>query len=228
VILTNTFRANSFCLPGGVEEINRAGVEISRRAAGRQARVFASMGPSGRLLAAGDVSTAQLHAAFEEQATALAGAGADALLIETMSDLEEARIAVRAALPSGLPVVVSFVFDSGKQKDRTMMGNTPEQVAKAMVEEGASAVGANCGSGIERFGALCTRMHAASSLPVWIKPNAGLPAITAGGVAYTTTPAEFASHIPALLAAGASFVGGCCGTTPEFIRAMSDMMQPCA
>ena len=222
VILTNTFRANAVSLTGAdIRAINRAGVEISRRAARGRARVVASMGPSGKLLLADDADPQSLAAAFAEQAEALAGAGADTLLVETMSDVEEARIAARAALATGLPVIVSFVFDSGRNKDRTMTGATPEQAAKAMAAEGVDAVGANCGAGIESFVSICRRLRESCSLPVWIKPNAGLPAIENGEVIYRTTPAEFAAHVPALIDAGASFVGGCCGTSPAFIKAMA-------
>src|ERR1039458_524766 len=102
-------------------------------------------------------------------------AGADALLIETMSDIDEARLALNAARHTGLPVIVSFAFDSGKNKDRTMMGATPEAVAMAMMGAGADAVGANCGVGVEHAVPICQRLHAACDLPIWIKPNAGLP-----------------------------------------------------
>jgi methionine synthase I (cobalamin-dependent) len=113
------------------------------------------------------------------------------------------------------------VFDSGKQKDRTMMGNTPEQVAQALAEAGADAVGANCGQGIEGFVAICKRMRAATDRPIWIKPNAGLPTVVDGQACYHTTPEEFAAYIPALIqAGGASFLGGCCGTGPDFIKAI--------
>src|ERR1039458_3117572 len=101
-------------------------------------------------------------------------AGADALLVERMSDIDEARLAVAAAKSTGLPVVVSFAFDSGKNNDRTMMGATPEAVATAMVEAGADAVGANCGIGVEQVVPICRRLRAACDLPIWIKPNAGL------------------------------------------------------
>src|ERR1035438_10214650 len=137
VILTNTFRANAVAMEGGLEAINRAGVEISKRAAAGRALVFASIGPTGKMLMAGEIGEEQAHAAFAAQAMALAAAGADALLVETMSDIEEARLAVAAAKSTGLPVIVSFAFDSGKSKDRTMMGATPEAVAAAMVEAGA-------------------------------------------------------------------------------------------
>ncbi len=222
VLLTNTFRANAVSLPGAdIDAINRAGVEISLRAARGQARVVASMGPSGKMLAAGDIAEAALAAAFAQQARALAEAGAGALLLETMSDLEEARIALRAALPAGLPVIVSFVFDSGRNKDRTMTGVTPEQAAAAMAAEGAAAVGANCGAGPEAFAAICRRFRAACALPLWIKPNAGLPVFEAGQIAYRTTPRQFAAHVPEWVEAGASFIGGCCGAGPAFIQAMA-------
>ena len=121
VILTNTFRANSVAMAGDLEAINRAGVATSKRAAAGKALVFASIGPTGKLLMTGEMSEEQATAAFAAQAAALAEAGADALLVETMSDIEEARLAVKAAKSTGLPAIVSFAFDSGKNKDRTMM-----------------------------------------------------------------------------------------------------------
>jgi len=222
IILTNTFRANAISLPDrDVRAINQAGVEISRRAARGRARVAASIGPSGKMLCSGDITRDALAEAFAGQAQALSAAGADALLIETMSDIDEARIAVRAALATGLPVIASFVFDTGRNKDRTMTGATPEQVAAAMAAEGVDAVGANCGSGIEGFISICRRLHAACDRPVWIKPNAGLPVMEAGRITYRTTPEQFAAHVPALFQAGASFIGGCCGTSPAFVQAIA-------
>jgi 5-methyltetrahydrofolate--homocysteine methyltransferase len=225
VILTNTFRANrvalaSFGLDGKTQEINRAGVEISRRAAAGRAYVFASMGPSGKILAAGDVDRRVLREAFAEQAGALADGGADAIVIETMSDPVEAALAVSAARETRLPVVACMAFDSGKHRDRTMMGTTVEQAVDALVEAGADAVGANCGQGVEAFVAICERLRAATERPIWIKPNAGLPEIDGQRVVYRTSPEEFARFVPALVRAGASFIGGCCGTSPAFVRAI--------
>jgi len=219
VILTNTFRANSVAMEGDLEAINRAGVAISKRAAGK-ALVFASIGPTGKLLMTGEMSEEQATAAFAAQAAALAEAGADALLVETMCDIEEARLAVAAAKGTGLPVIASFAFDSGKNKDRTMMGATPEAVAAAMVEAGADSVGANCGVGIEHVALICRRLRAACDLPIWIKPNAGLPKMEGTAIRYDTSPEFFASHYAALRDAGASFLGGCCGSTPDFVRAL--------
>jgi methionine synthase I (cobalamin-dependent) len=220
VILTNTFRANAVALEGDLEAINRAGVEISKRAAAGKALVFASIGPTGKMLMAGEIDAEQVSAAFAAQSAALAAAGADALLVETMSDIEEACQAVAAAKSTGLPVIVSFAFDSGKNKDRTMMGATPEAVAVAMVEAGADAVGANCGVGVEHAATVCRRLRAACDLPIWIKPNAGLPKMEGTAVRYDTSADFFASHYAALCEAGASFLGGCCGSTPDFIRAL--------
>jgi methionine synthase I (cobalamin-dependent) len=231
IILTNTFGANRIRLAEGgsadrLKEINRAGVALSREAAGKGALVFASMGPSGKLLMNGDVTADELLAAFTEQAEALAGGGPDGLVLETMQDLAEARLAIAAARTTGLPVVASMVFDSGKDKDRTMMGTTPEQAAAGLVKAGADVVGANCGQGIAGFVTICARMKAAADgHPVWIKANAGLPTLRDGKPVYATTAAEFVNHIPAVLDAGASFIGGCCGTSPEFIRGIHRLLR---
>ena len=225
VILTNTFGANRFVLDrhgAGAQaaEIARAGVEISRAAAGERARVFASLGPSGKMLAMGEVAEGELRAAFEETAGALAAAGADGIVVETMSELAEARLAVAAAAATGLPVVGSMVFDSGRDGMHTMMGETPEQTAEALAAAGAAAIGSNCGRGAEQMLPVCERLRAATGLPVWIKPNAGAPELVAGRAVYRTTPAEFVRHMLAIAAAGASLIGGCCGTTPEHLRAL--------
>lgn len=223
VILTNTFRANSVAMSGvsqaDLDAINRAGVALSRQAAG-PAKVVASIGPTGKILSAGEIPVQNVSEAFRAQAHSLAAAGADALLVETMSDVEEARLAVDAARQTGLPVIVSFAFDSSKNKDRTMTGATPEAVAVAMTDAGASAVGANCGLGVERVVPICKRFREATSLPIWIKPNAGLPVAEGGSLHYNTSAEFFASHLSLLREAGASFVGACCGSTPEFIRAL--------
>ncbi|HUH62700.1 MAG TPA: homocysteine S-methyltransferase family protein, partial [Terracidiphilus sp.] len=147
---------------------------------------------------------------------------------ETFSELEEGLIALRAARTTGLPVVVSFAFDTGKNKDRTMTGLTPERAANTMTDAGADAVGANCGVGIEQCVGLCRRMRTATHLPLWMKPNAGIPEVVDGVVEYRTTAEQFASFVPALRDAGAGFIGGCCGTNPEFILAAAAALARCA
>jgi len=230
VILTNTFGASRFMLErhgleNQVAAINRAGAEISKRAAGDQAVVFASIGPTGKMLMMGDVTEEELFAVFQEQAEALADGGADAIVIETMADPEELSLAIRAVKTTGLPVAASMVFDSGADKDRTMMGTTPEQAIEAIEAAGADIAAANCGQGIAGFIPICKRYRAATGLPIWMKANAGLPEMVNGKAVYTTTPQEFAGHIPALIEAGATFIGGCCGTTPEFIRVISEQLK---
>jgi methionine synthase I (cobalamin-dependent) len=225
IILTNTFGASRLRLAAHgladqAVEINRAGARLSRRAAGSRARVFASIGPTGRMLAMGEITEAELRASFTEQARALAGEGVDALLLETFADLDEIRPAIAAAKTTGLPVVASLVFDSGPARDRTMMGTTPEQAATAVVAAGADAVGANCGNGIDGFIPICRRLHAATDRPLWLKANAGLPEMVEGRPVYRTTPEYFAARTLELVRAGATFVGGCCGTSPEFIVAI--------
>ncbi len=229
VILTNTFRSNRITLAthglaDRVNDINRAGVEISRRAAGSRVKVFASMGPTGKMVMMGEISEDEVHAAFSEQASALCGA--DAIVVETMTDLEEARIAVRAAKTSGLPVVASMVFDSGRDKDRTMMGSTPEDAAEALAEAGADVIGANCGLGMDGYIPVAKRLRAATTLPIWIKPNAGLPELVDGHIVYRTTPDEFAAQARVLREVGVAFVGGCCGTSPAFIQALHKALRP--
>lgn len=230
IILTNTFRSNRLSLaPLGLadrlEEINRAAVEIARRASEGRARVFASIGPSGKLLIMGDVNPEELTSAFAEQAGILAAAGVDGFVIETMADIEEARVAVEAAKPFGKPIVTSFVFDSGRNKDCTMMGVAPERAAQEMTEAGADVIGANCALGIEAYIPICRRLRVSTDRPIWIKANAGLPEMVDGKCEYKTTPEAFASSLPALLQAGASFVGGCCGTTPQFVRAIHEAVR---
>jgi methionine synthase I (cobalamin-dependent) len=230
IVLTNTFRANRVALEGyglarKIEDINLQGVELARRAAAGRAVVFASVGPSGKMFATGEVTEADLRQTFAEQAKILAAAGVDGFAIETMSDLEEAKVAVAALRETGLPVVASLVFDSGKDKDRTITGVTPEQAAQELTAAGADVIGANCGRGIAGYISVCQRLHTSTERPIWIKPNAGLPEMIEGKVVYKTTPEEFAGFVPALLQAGASFIGGCCGTGPEFIRAARDTQR---
>jgi methionine synthase I (cobalamin-dependent) len=225
IILTNTFGANrlalaNFQLADKSVEINSAGVRISKEAAADRARVFASIGPSGKMLLTGETTPDELKMVFEEQAGAQAEAGADGIIVETMIDIDEARIAGLAAKQTGLPVIVSMVYDSGEDKDRTMMGNSPEEVVAEISKIGVDGIGANCGQGIEAFLPICRRLRQATDLPIWIKPNAGLPDIVDDDVIFRTTPDEFVRFVPDLVQAGADFIGGCCGTNQGFVRAI--------
>jgi 5-methyltetrahydrofolate--homocysteine methyltransferase len=230
VVLTNTFRSNPIALAAhGLEAqadaLNAAGVRASRNAAGTGTLIFASIGPTGAMLAAGEKTADDLREAFERQVDALASAGPDGLVLETMGDLEEALLALTAAKRTTLPVVVSMVFDSGRAHDRTMTGVTPEEAAHALTDAGADVIGLNCGIGLDNVVALCTRLRSSTTLPVWVKPNAGLPVMVDGAARYSTMPEEFALAASELTAAGASFIGGCCGTTPEHIRAVVQILR---
>ncbi|MBT7891788.1 MAG: methionine synthase, partial [Deltaproteobacteria bacterium] len=224
IVLTNTFGANHFVqkkfkLEGKIPEINRAGVDISRKAVkGSDTLVFASIGPSGRMLLMKEVTTSELQETFEEQATAIAEAGADGIVVETMIDINEALIAIAAAKKTGLPVVGCMTLDSGKNKDRTMMGNTAGEVAEKFTAAGVDVVGSNCGQGIEGFINICQQMRQVTTLPLWMKANAGLPEFVDGQTVFNTSPEEFVKLVPDLLNAGANFIGGCCGTNPSFIK----------
>jgi len=226
VILTNTFGANrirlaEFNLADKVIEINRRGVEISKKAAGENAFVFASIGPTGKMLVAGDVTEGELSDAFTEQAQALKDGGAHALVIETMVELEEAQLALIAGQNAGLPVVVCMTFDTG---GRTLMGISPDQAARRFTTAGADVIGSNCGNSITTFLPICKEIRAATDLPIWIKGNAGHPEYVDGRVTYRIGPEEFAGYAPALRDAGANFIGGCCGTSPDHIRAIAAIL----
>lgn len=223
VILTNTFQSNRLSLErydlgDQAVEINIRGVEISKKAAGDKTYVFASIGPSGRMLLTKETTEDELQAVFEEQANAVARAGADGIIVETMIDIVEAKIAAAAAKQTGLPVIASMVFDAGENKDTTLMGNTPEQAADELAKVGVDGVGANCGQGIEGYIPICKRLRQATDLAVWIKPNAGLPVVEDEKTIFYTTAQEFVKSVPALIQAGANFVGACCGSDQEFVK----------
>jgi methionine synthase I (cobalamin-dependent) len=223
-VLTTTFRANGVTLrdygrAADTRAINVASAKIAREAAGPARLVFGDVGPSGKMLMAGEVNEDELRRGFAEQCEGLAEGGVDAIVLETFSDLAEAKIALAAAMAAGKPAIVSFAFDTGRSKDRTLMGVTPEQAAVEMADAGACAVGANCGTGLESYIDICRRFAAATPLPVWIKPNGGLPEMVDGEIRYRSTPQQFAAVIPAYIEAGATYIGGCCGTNPDFIGA---------
>ena len=230
IILTNTFGGSrlalkKYNLDNETVNINMAGVEISKKAAGDRAYVFASIGPTGLMLVTRETTAEELQSVFEEQAAAQARAGADGLIVETMIDVTEARIAATAAKQTGLPVIVSMVYDSGENKDRTMMGNSPEEVVAELTNTGIDGIGANCGQGIDAFLPICTRLSQATDLPIWMKPNAGLPEIVDDQTVFRTTSREFTQFIPQLIEAGANFIGGCCGTDQAFIKSIRETID---
>ena len=230
IVLTNTFGGSRlslgrFKLGDKAVAINTAGVEISKKAAGNRAAVFASIGPTGKMLLTKETTEEELKNAFEEQADAQAQAGADGIIVETMIDMTEAGIAARAAKRAGLPVIASMVFDSGVEQDTTLMGVTPESAVDEFTKIGVDGVGANCGHGIEGYIPICRRMRKVTDLPIWIKPNAGLPTIIDEKTIFYTTADEFVKFVPDLVEAGADFIGGCCGSDQSFVTAIRKLIS---
>lgn len=224
IILTNTFGANRFRLePHGLSnstaEINLRAAALARDVVGDRALIAGDIGPSARFLALGEVSPEDLFDVFSEQARALVAGGVDLIVVESMTDMEEMAVAVRAAVQStGLPVVSSMTYNHTPHGYRTMMGNPPEACVRRAEEAGAALIGANCGSGIEDYVPLAPILRELTTLPLWVKANAGIPHIVGGKVTYPLTAEQYASFVPAIAKAGVKVIGGCCGTSPSFIR----------
>lgn len=226
IILTNTFggsrlRLKEYGKEGDAARFNRAAAELGKAVAGEfNALVFGDLGPSGQMLAPlGKVTEEELFEAFREQARALVEGGVDALIVETMTSAGELAVAVRAARSVGdLPVLASASFNRARDTYRTMMGESVAFCVEQALAAGADIVGTNCGIGIEDMARVVREIRAATRRPIIAQPNAGLPEVVEGKVVYRQTPEAMAERVPALLEAGARLVGGCCGTTPAFIR----------
>jgi 5-methyltetrahydrofolate--homocysteine methyltransferase len=232
-ILTNTFGGSRIMLnrhgnADNVVAINTAGVDIVREAfksAGREGYVIGDIGPFGGLMEPyGEFTEQQVRDAFIEQAKALVEAGADAIIIETQTSLEELGIGIEAAKEAGAPCIIgSMAYDVTLDGStfRTMMGVDPERAAEFMMEQGADIVALNCGTRMDMLRAkeAVERYRSATALPVMAQPNAGQPKLVNMKVVYDETPDEMVKGVRPLLEAGANIVGGCCGSTPEHIRA---------
>jgi 5-methyltetrahydrofolate--homocysteine methyltransferase len=224
LLQTNTFGGNRLRLHNAgladqVAEVNAAAVRLAREVAAPIGLLIAgSMGPAGSSSLCPH-SSAVLSDVFGEQAAALAAAGVDLFLIETMTSVAEARAAIGAAQSqSPLAVIVTLTLD---RNGRTLEGGDPVEAAALLMEAGATAVGANCGYGPAELLPVTVRLRAAfPQLPLVVQPSAGLPRLVNGQAVYDLTPVEMATWACRLVAAGADFVGGCCGTTPEHIRAI--------
>ena len=236
-LITNTFGASRIMLErhdeaDRAEAINRAGAELAREAFGGKAGfVLGDMGPFGGLMEPyGEIPRAAVERAFREQARALVAGGVDAIIVETQTALEELEIAIDAAREAGAPAVIgSLAFDKMLDHDeaRTMMGVSPEGAAEFLASKGADIAGLNCGTGVDMFLAadIARRYLGAARLPVMAQPNAGQPALVNLQVVYQETPEQMAEGLPALLAAGVSIVGGCCGSTPDHIRRFRQILD---
>ncbi|MCU0253181.1 MAG: homocysteine S-methyltransferase family protein [Acidobacteria bacterium] len=228
VVTTNTFggtplRLQAYGLEARCEEVNRRAVELARAGAGARVAIAGSVGPTGMLLAPlGMASPEEVEDAFARQIAALAAAGVDLLCVETMIDLAEARLALRAAAREapGLPVIATMTFEVTPRGVFTVMGVTPGQAAAALTAAGAAVVGANCGNGIEAMAAVVAELARHAATPIAVRPNAGLPQERDGAMVWPESPEHFAARAPKLVAAGARLVGGCCGTTPAHIGAL--------
>jgi 5-methyltetrahydrofolate--homocysteine methyltransferase len=231
LLTTNTFGGTSYVLAGHgaadrVRELNLAGARLAREVAGDRAWVLGDMGPFGGLLEPlGEALPEEVTLAFRTQADALLEGGADLLLVETMSDPAEAALAVQAAKAAGAEfVIATYAFQQSAVGYRTMMGAGVPAALAAVIEAGADAVGANCGTelSLADYARLTAELSAAAAgRPVIVQPNAGSPRLVEGRVCYDESAAQFAAAVPQFLPAGARIVGGCCGSTPAHIAAMA-------
>src|SRR5262245_46302538 len=236
ILLTNTFGGCRIMLNRHEQgertaEINRAAVAIAREALGGRGFVLGDIGPFGGLMEPyGEIARADVESAFREQARALVEGGADGIIIETQTALEELEIGIAAAHEAGAKVVIgSVAFDRMVDEDdvRTMMGVSPERAAEFMAEHGCHIAGLNCGTGVDmRIAADVVRRYIKiSGLPVMVQPNAGQPVLVNMKVQYNETPEEMSAGLPGVLAAGARIVGGCCGSTPDHIRMFRQILD---
>ncbi len=233
MVETNSFGGNYFKLKNygfsdRVFDINKAAAEISREAAGENRFVLGSVGPTGKLLMMEEVTEIELYKAFKEQSIALEAGGVDAIMIETMTDLEEATIAIKAAKENTLcEVFCTMTFDKIVGGEyRTMMGVSPTEMTEAFIAAGASVIGANCGNGIaDMIGIVKEIRQVNATIPILIHANAGMPIYCDGATKFPETPNDMAKNVLQLIDAGANIIGGCCGTTPAHICEVNKVVK---
>jgi 5-methyltetrahydrofolate--homocysteine methyltransferase len=232
-LTTNTLTMNRLYIEThnvrvSVRDVNRAGAELAREAAGDKLCVLGDLSSTGQLLEPyGTYKETQFCEAFREQAEVLAQAGVDGFIIETMFDLREALCALRACKESSsLPVAVSIAFQTERNGGRTMMGDTAEQCARRLTDGGADVIGANCGDlDPMQMSRVVALLGAATDRPIAAQPNAGKPRLVEDKTVFDMEPAAFSEGIAECIRAGAQLVGGCCGTTPEHLRAVRERIR---
>ena len=238
IVETNTFggtrlKLDEYRIGDRTRELNVKGARLARAVAPAGRWVAGSIGPTSRLpldyALDNGVTDEEYEATFREQAEALAEGGVDLFAVETMMFPQEATAAIRAckAVAAELPVMATmfFQYEEGNDRDRTMWGESPADVAKNLLAAGADVVGMNCGRGPDRAIVIIREMRAATDAPLVAYPNAGLPVTTGGTVTYELGPEAMAREYPALLDAGCNIVGACCGSTPEHIRLIAELVR---
>lgn len=228
IVQTNTFggsklRLQEFGLASELIKINQTAVLAAKAGVSDDVLVSASMGPCGKMLVPfGDTSPETIQESFREQAEALVQADADMICIETMTDVQEALLAVKAIRQTdqSIPIIATITFNHTPSGFFTIMGNSISDSAGLLAEAGVSAIGSNCGNGLDHMLNICAEFRKHSDLPIQIQANAGIPVVEESNLIYPETPELFASKMGNLIEAGARIIGGCCGTTPDHIRKM--------
>ncbi|HLP59834.1 MAG TPA: homocysteine S-methyltransferase family protein [Candidatus Deferrimicrobium sp.] len=233
IIETNTFggsplKLSDYSLQDQTEQINRAAVQAVKKVVDGKAYVSASCGPCGKMLKPyGSVEPEVMYQSFLQQLKVIVEAGADMICVETMTDIKEASLAIQAAksISPDMPVIATMTFDKTPRGFYTMMGVNIEKAARELEAAGADIIGSNCGNGIENMILVAGEFKKFTSLPLIIQANAGLPMVKDDVVIYPETPEFMAEKSKELAALGVSIIGGCCGTTPEHIRAIGQAVR---
>ena len=233
MLTTNTLTMNRIYIEThhlnvGVKKVNQAGVELARQAAGENQYVLGDISSTGQFLEPyGNYNESEFYDAFKEQAEILAEERVDGFIVETIFDLREALCALRACKEnSSLPVIISMAFATETEGGRTIMGNTAQECATKLTDAGADVIGVNCGDlDPSQMAMVVSLLKSATSLPILAQPNAGKPKLVNNQTAFHMGPKDFAAGIAKCLHAGARLVGGCCGTSPEHIRAVANILK---
>ena len=228
MVLTNSFggsvfRQKHYGFEESVFKFNKLAAELAKSQAPKNGFVCGSLGPTGEFLVPlGLISNQEMYDSFKNQALALEAGGADCVVIETMLDVDETSIAIQAVRENtNMLAMATMTFDLGPRGFFTMMGVTPEDAAKRLEQSGAQVIGANCGNGIERMIEISSKMRDSTDKPMMVSCNAGIPSLVSGEILYPESPEFMAEQLMKLKDVGVNIIGGCCGTSPEHIKALS-------